>query len=385
MEFRPLELSDRVTWARLLAVCFDRSPEQMEALLAWFHTGFPLVTMGAWDGEALVAQYNCRLLELRVPGVTDPLSAGMGLNMAVDPAYRGRGLLDRVATPVHEIIAERGCVAGVGFSSTGGLAVTRASRSYAYEVLGPMVSTVVAVTRPRRSNPLRLSTAWPSGPIAFPEGDDRYVRYAVTPASLHHRFAEHPFRRYAYATRACDDIVNGLVVYRRVTLRGLPAASLLAAYGEDLPDLLGRWAAALRTIGLHVVHLVTSPGSPLRDASAAIGPRVVVPFSRNPYHLITRALQPDTPPILFDLGRWDAPAATSSEVAVDDEPSPRDPAGRRTGTPAGTGSSRHDRCGHRRPCRRPRAGPQPVHRRTDLRPDPRGHGRGRHQGGAARR
>jgi hypothetical protein len=305
MEFRPLELSDRVKWARLLAICFDRSPEQMETLLSWFHAGFPLVTMGAWDGDALVAQYNCRLLELRVPGVVGPVPAGMGLNMAVDPAYRGRGLLDRVATPVHEIIAERGCVAGVGFSSVGGLAVTRASRSYAYDVLGPMVSIVVPVIRRRYPEPLALSNTWPSGSIALAEGDSRFVRYAVTPDSLRHRFADHPFRSYAYAARGHDGVVDGLVVYRRVTLRGLPAASLLAAHGDDLPDLLARWAAALRTSGLHLVHLVNSPASPLRAASAAIGPRIVAPFSRNPYHLITRALQVDTPPILFDLDRWD--------------------------------------------------------------------------------
>ena len=305
MELRPLTLSDRVEWARLLAVCFDRSPEQMDALLAWFHAGFPLVTMGAWDGDNLVAQYNCRLLELRVPGIPDPVPAGMGLNMAVDPAYRGRGLLDLVATPVHEIIAGRGCVAGVGFSSVGGLAVTRASRSYAYEVLGPMVSIVVPVARPRYPEPLGLSDTWPSGTIALPEGDDGFVRYAVTPDSLRHRFADHPFRRYAYATREQSGVVDGLVVYRRVTLRGVPAASLLAAYGHDLPDLLARWAAALRTRGLHLVHLVASPASPLRIAAAAIGPRLVVPFSRNPYHLITRSLQPDTPSILFDLDRWD--------------------------------------------------------------------------------
>jgi GNAT superfamily N-acetyltransferase len=305
MEFRPLELSDRVSWASLLAVCFDRSPEQMEALLAWFHAGFQLVTMGAWDGEDLVAQYNCRLLELRVPGVSDPVPAGMGLNMAVHPEYRGRGLLDRVATPVHEIIAARGCVAGVGFSSVGGLAVTRASRSYAYEVLGPMVSIAVAVARRRYPEPLRLSDAWPPGSIALPEGDPGFVRYAVTPDSLRHRFAEHPFRRYSYAVRAHDGIVDGLVVYRRTTLRGVPAASLLAAYGDELPDLLARWAPALRASGLHLVHLVTSPASPMRAASAAMGPRVVVPFSRSPYHLITRSLQPDTPPILFDIGRWD--------------------------------------------------------------------------------
>ena len=305
MEFRPLALSDRVKWARLLADCFNRSPDQMESLFVWLHAGFPLVTMGAWDGDALVAQYTCRILELRIPGIADPVPAGMGLDMAVDPAYRGRGLLERVATPVYEVIAERGCVAGVGFSSVGGLAVTRASRSYAYEVLGPMVSTVVPVVRPRHSEPLTLSDTWPSDPITLPEGDGRFVRYAFTPATLRHRFADHPFRRYVYATRKHDGVIDGMVVYRHATLRGIPAAALLGAYGDDLPDLLARWAAALRASGPRLVHLVTSPASPLRGASAAIGHRVVVPFSRDPYHLITRALQPDTPRILFDLGRWD--------------------------------------------------------------------------------
>ena len=305
MEFRPLTLSDRVKWARLLAVCFDRSADQMGSLLTWLHAGFPLVTMGAFDGEDLVAQYTCRILDLRIPGVVGPVSAGMGLDMAVDPAYRGRGLLERVATPVYEDIIERGCVAGVGFSSIGGLAVTRASRSYAYEVLGPMVSTVVPVVRPRHPRPLTLSDAWPSDPITLSEGDDQFVRYGFTPATLRHRFADHPFRRYGYATSEHDGVVDGMVVYRRTTLRGIPAVALLGAYGDDLPDLLVRWAAALRISGPRLVHLVTSPASPLRRASAAIGQRFVVPFSRDPYHLITRALQPDTPRILFDLSRWD--------------------------------------------------------------------------------
>lgn len=273
MDFRPLATADRVPWARLLAVCFDRSPEQMRSLLAWFHAGFPLVTMGAWDEDRLVAQYTCRLLDLHVPGIDGPVPAGMGLNMAVDPSFRGRGLLDRVAGPVHDIITERGCLAGVGFSSTGGLAVTRASRSYAYEVLGPMDSIVVPVTHRRYPPALPLSDAWPDGPIALPVASGGLVRYAVTPESLRHRFADHPFRRYAFATSRHGGTVGGLVVYRRVSLRGIPAASLLAAYGDDLPALLGGWAASLRSGGLHLVHLLVSPASALRDAVGAIGRR----------------------------------------------------------------------------------------------------------------
>ena len=309
MEYRSLTLDDRAPWARLLAISFDRTPEQMEQLLLWFHRGFELVTWGAWDGDRLVAQYNCRLLRLHVPGLPEPALAGMGLNMVVDPAYRGRGLLDTVAGPVHEMITERGCIAGVGFSSAGGLAVTRKSSSYAYQVLGPMTSTVVVLSRRRYPQPLALSEAWPDGRLQLPPGDARFVGYAATPVSVRHRFAEHPFRRYWFGTwrdgKENGDEVRGLVVYRPVRLRGVPGVALLAAYGDDLPGLLARWAGAVRRSGVHLVHVVTSPASPLRDALRGAGTRVTAPRSRNPYHLIARALRDDTPPVLFELDRWD--------------------------------------------------------------------------------
>ena len=85
----------------------------------------------------------------------------------------------------------------------------------------------------------------------------------------------------------------------------MPAASLLAAFGIDPEGLLGAFAAALRRRGRHVVHVVVSPARRSGTAVSAVGPPLRVPVSRNPYHLITRALQPDTPRILFDLDRWD--------------------------------------------------------------------------------
>ena len=305
VEYRSLTLDDRVAWGRLLASSFARTPEQMEQLLLWFHQGFELVTWGAWDGDRLVAQYNCRLLRLHVPGLPEPALAGMGLNMVVDPAYRGRGLLDTVAGPVHEMITERGCIAGVGFSSAGGLAVTRKSSSYAYQVLGPMTSTVVVLSHRRYPEPLTLSEAWPDGRLQLPPGDARFVRYAATPASVRHRFAEHPFRRYWFGAWRDGDEIRGLVVYRPVRLRGVRGVALLVAYGEDLPGLLARWAGAVRRTGVPLVHVVTSPASPLRDALRAAGSRLTVPRTRSPYHLIARALRDDTPSVLFELDRWD--------------------------------------------------------------------------------
>ena len=304
-------MADLGPWARLLAVCFDRTPEQMQGLLGWFRAGFELVAMGAWDADALVAQYNARLLELLVPGFDSPLAAGMGLNMAVDPAYRGRGLLDQVAAPVHEALSARGCVAGVGFSSAGGLEVTKASRHYAYEVLGPMVSLVVPLTHRRYPEPLTLQSTWPTVRIELDLPRDGFVRYAADPASLRRRYAVHPFRHYAYATRERDGIVDGLIVFRETRLRGLPAISLLAVHGADPATLLGSFAASLRRRRLALVHVLLSPASPLRGALASMGPTLALPFSRSPYHLITRALSPDTPQALFDLDRW---ACTGGDI-----------------------------------------------------------------------
>jgi hypothetical protein len=225
--------------------------------------------------------------------------------MAVDPAYRGRGLLDLVATPVHEAITARGCVAGVGFSSSGGLAVTRASRHYAYQVLGPMVSLAVPVWRRRYPGPLEVATEWPAGPMAFAAPDAAHVRYEATPAALRHRYAAHPFRQYRFAIREREGVVDGLIVYRETRLRRVPAISLLAAHGSDPEALLGAFAGMLRATGRRVVHVLVTPGSPLRRTLEAIGPPIPLPVSRNPYHLIARALCPETPRILFDLDRWD--------------------------------------------------------------------------------
>jgi GNAT superfamily N-acetyltransferase len=304
LECRSLTMADRAEWARLLGISFGRTADQMERLLAWFHAGFQLVTWGAWDGDRLVAQYNCRLLELEVPGHARPVLAGMGLNMAVDPDYRGRGLLQTVATPVHEEIARRGCVAGVGFSSAGGLAVTRSSGTYAYRVLGPMTSTVGLIVRRGDARGLELTEDWP-GDVVIPRRDDGLVRYHWTAAMLRHRFAEHPFRRYTFGAWREGGLIVGLTVHRETRLRGVPAIALLAACGADLDQLLSRWAGAIRARGPSAVHVVTSPAAILRKAIRAIGPSVAVPISRDRYHLIARPLRDDAPAQLFELNRWD--------------------------------------------------------------------------------
>ena len=57
--------------------------------------------------------------------------------------------------------------------------------------------------------------------------------------------------------------------------------------------------------GARIVHVVTSPASPLRDALGGMGTRIAVPWTRHGYHLIARALRDDSPPELLELDRWD--------------------------------------------------------------------------------
>lgn len=305
MEFAPLSLEDSKPWAALLATSFDRLPVQMEQLLFWFHNGFKLVAWGAWDGPRLVAQYNCRLLELELPGRPQLLQAGMGLNMAVHPEYRGQGLLDKVSRPVHERITEMGCVAGVGFSNALGAKVSRSSSHYDYTVLGKMISTLIWLSRRRVSETITLSDQWPTNPLSFARPDDSYIRYAVTPDSIRHRFSEHPFRRYQFGIWALGEATRGIVVYRVIQIGPVMGAALLAAYGDDLGTLLQNWAATIRQTGVHFVHVLTSPGSPLRNLFGDLGTHVSLPYSRSPYYLIARRLISDAPSVLFDLARWD--------------------------------------------------------------------------------
>jgi GNAT superfamily N-acetyltransferase len=298
VDFRLLTSADYPAWAELLAVCFGRSQGDMERLLLWLRGGHALVAWGAWDGDRLAAQYSCRLASLHLPGSDDPMTVGMSINMAVHPAYRGQGLIKHIAQPVYQQVAECGGVAGVGFSNAEGVKVDRKSKGYGYRVVGKMVSTLVLLSRCRYAQPLELTCE----PHIFPDEkpENRLIRFAQPPGWICHRFLMHPFRQYAFAQ---DEA--GLVVYRPVRIAGLRGASLLGAYGADLPDLLSRWAGALRRRGMHFVHALTSPASPTLTAIKTLGRSVQPPVSRQPYYLTAKPLRPDTPADLFDFARWD--------------------------------------------------------------------------------
>lgn len=304
MDFSFLTSDNILPWSDLLAGSFARPALAMQQLLRWLHDGWSLVACGAWDGDRLVAQYSVILLPLAVPGCAEPLPVALSINLAVHPDYRGRGLVKQVAQPVYEQAAAHGAGAGVGFSNAEGVRVDRHSKGYGYQVVGRLRSMVVWL-RGTKAPPLLPGDYWPELPFAPGADDPGYVRFAITPDRLRHRFACHPFRRYRFAIWQEADHIAGLVIYRPVRVAGVSGAALLAVYGAQQDVLLARWSALLHQERRHFIHVVTTPGSPLCTALRRIGTPVDLPLTRSPYYLTVKPLTP-AHPVLLDFQRWDS-------------------------------------------------------------------------------
>ncbi len=304
MHFAPLTSKDNPKWAALLAVAFERTPDDMLRLLDWLHAGHTVIGWGAWDDDKLAAQYNCCMMNLRLSGDNDTATVGMSINMAVDPAYRGRGLIKHVSQPVYEAVADCGGIAGVGFSNKQGVKVDLKSKSYGYQVVGQMQSLVVWL-KSQKSDRLCLTEEWPSLPFA----DNRKpaanrIQFISTPETLEHRFARHPFRKYQFGVWQENNLVEGVVVYRHAHTRGLKGVSLLAVYGDEPTELLRRWSRSLQDEGIQFVHVLITSESGLRSALNQLGHCVAVPYSRSPYYLTVKPFA-HTPAEFLDFRVWD--------------------------------------------------------------------------------
>lgn len=305
MRFEMLTPNQSQAWADLLAISFERTPADMQALLGWLHGGYRLVAWGAWDGEKLVAQYSCRMVDLNLPGQSQPVQAGMSINMAVHPAYRGQGLIKYLARPVYERVAEMGGVCGVGFSNASGVKVDLKSQSYGYRVVGKLRSRLIWLNRDFQAG-LDLSDVWPEAPFEAASFDGSSIHFARSPGVLRHRFALHPFRQYAFGIWQDAEGVRGIVVYRAVKIGWQRGAALLAVYGADEAELLRRWAGAIHQAGMHFVHVLLSPNAALRNTLNTLGRSLTLPYTRSPYFLTAKSLgEGITPPDIFDFARWD--------------------------------------------------------------------------------
>ncbi len=305
MRYAPLTLENRKEWAELLAVSFERTPGEMNGLLGWLNKGWPVIAWGAWDGDKLAAQYSCRLVNLHVPGSPNPVLAGMSINMAVHPDYRGQGLTKHVARPVYQVVVERGGIAGVGFSNAEGVQVDLKSKSYGYQVVGKMSSTLVWLFGKKSPDMLTLSDYWTDMPFNCLGNSCDNIHFAQTPESLAHRFARHPFRKYRFGFWREGNALNGVVIYRPIQLGLLKGAALLAAYSPDLPELLRRWSSAIQDDGWRFVHVMTSPQSDVHQHIHQLGFAADSPYIRSPYFLTAKSFGDQTPPEILDFASWD--------------------------------------------------------------------------------
>ncbi|GAB4514302.1 MAG: hypothetical protein OHK0046_16220 [Anaerolineae bacterium] len=297
LDITPLSAEHRSAWAELLALAFDRQLEDMTRSLMWLLAAGPVIAYGAWDGERLAAQYACLVRHLHIPGHAAPVEVGMSLNMCVHPDYRGQGLVKHVSKPVYDTLKVRGAVAGMGFSNAEGVQVDRHSKGYGYQVVGKLASVLVVLPRTRAA-PLDLYNIWSPEMIAPPSDT---LHFVFSTAQLDHRYSAHPTNRYCFAVGE-----EGVVIYRKTMLRGMRGASLLAAYGHDLPALLRRWANTLHQQGILLAHLIATPGSQVWRSLRGISVGTVnLPYTRSPYYLTIKPLHDHTPDALFDFSRWD--------------------------------------------------------------------------------
>ena len=304
MNFAPLSLDDLAPWATLLAITFDRQPNQMRQLIRFLQPDTQLLAWGAWDGATLAAQYSCQLRDLYFPSLGHSLPVGLSINMAVHPNYRGQGLVKQVAGPVYQALAKRGVVAGAGFSNAAGVQVDKRSSGYGYQVVGRLRPYLLWLRTQKQAADFQLTTAWPTRPFAQVDGGTA-VQFAWNPASLRHRFASHPFRTYHFGVWQQEDTVVGIVVYRPVRLGGyLPTVALLAVYGCDVAGLLQRWAGEMVAHGCRLVQLVSTPTAPTLAALQETAVCLPQPISRNPYYLTLKPLSEQLPQAAFCFEKW---------------------------------------------------------------------------------
>lgn len=301
MNFQPLTQNDIVQWAELLAVSFERKPEEMRRLLQWFDS-FGLLAWGAWDGERLAAQYSCLLRHLHVPWSDSPQLVGLSVNMTVHPEYRGRGLVKEVARPVYGALTERGGVAGVGFSNAAGVKVDRRSKGYGYQVVGRMESRGIWLRGGKKTAvSLILSSTYPDH-VTWKRQASKLIQFDVNGRL---RFAQHPFRQYQYGIWQENGEIIGIVVYRPIRVGRFQGASLLAAYGQDVPELLRRWTAVIRQNGIRFVHWAATPNATLSFAMKPLGIGFANPVSRTPYYLTVKPLSSIKSLRFIDFSQWD--------------------------------------------------------------------------------
>lgn len=303
MRLQKLNLDHIEQWAALLAVCFDKSTDDMHLLIHWFLDMGEFLAYGVWDGDRLTSQYACLLRTLVYKDRC--LVAGMSINMAVHPDYRGRGLIKHVSPPAYEAVIQKQGQLGVGFSNAQGVKVDKHSKSYGYQVIGKMQSLVVKF-KDFGQHPLQLSDDFPSA-TEFTNclNHTERIHFQNDPEFLERRYAKHPLRQYHYGICQENELILGIVVYKHVKIFGLNAVALLDVHGNDPTELLMRWSTTMCQTNMTFFHVLLSPNSVMKEILQNHWITLPTPITRNPYFLTLKPLYDNLPDELFDFSQWD--------------------------------------------------------------------------------
>ena len=301
MDLRPLTLTDITQWGYLIGICFDQTPTDMEGLIHWLTCLGRLEAYGLWDDDKLVAQYACLLRTVYCDNT--PISTGMSINMAVHPDYRGQGLIKQVSQPVYEGLKDKHVIFGMGFSNAKGVKVDKHSRGYGYQVLGqmqPLIARLKSFKRPT----LILSDTIPEYQ-SYTSSHRQMMHFHKDLSYIRQRYINHPFRQYHYAVWQENDHILGIVVYKKVSLWGVPSVALLDIFSDNTEELLMRWSTTLRQHNIYLLHVLLSPQSAIKKTLQEHWYTLSLPYARTPYYLTIKPLSDQMSPSLLDFSNWD--------------------------------------------------------------------------------
>lgn len=302
MDLRPLTITDISQWGDLLACCFNQPVTYMQQLVEWLYGLGAIDAYGLWDNDQLIAQYSCLNRTISFNSLTIPL--GMSMNMAVHSDYRGQGLIKRVSQPVYEILRKKQIAFGMGFSNAQGVKVDKHSKSYGYQVIGKMQPTIVKV-RDFKLPPLKPLDTLPNPFYVQPNQSSTDAHFGKDTNHLIRRYLQHPFRHYQYGIWCEHDKIHGIVVYKTVNLRGIPAVALLDVYGQRPAELLMRWSSTLHHNHIHLIHMLVSPQSHIKQIIKQHFLTIHAPFTCNPYYLTVKPLVSYFDTNLLSFNQWD--------------------------------------------------------------------------------
>jgi len=301
MDLRPLTLADITQWGHLIGICFDQLSINMEALIHWLTYLGHLEAYGLWDNDTLIAQYACLLRTIYCDDT--PISAGMSINMAVHPDYRGMGLIKQVSQPVYDSLKDKHAILGMGFSNAQGVKVDKYSQGYGYQVVGQM-QPIVIVSKSFKRSLLILSNDFPQSQSLM-SNHQRKTHFHKDLTYFKQRYANHPFRQYHYGIWQENDQIIGIVVYKKVRLWGVPSVALLDVYSNHIEELLMRWSTTLRQNNIFFCHTLVTPQSAIKSILQKHWRVLHAPYSRTPYYLTIKPLSDQMKPSLLDFCEWE--------------------------------------------------------------------------------